>query len=505
LAVKILMAWLGQTDLGASRDEQRVGPGPIAGALDDRSFDRVVLLNNYPEGEAAHFATWLGKRTGGHPSLEIRPVDLPSPVDYSAIYKAAVEAIETVRTDHGPRVELTFHLSPGTPAMASVWLLLAKARYDAHLIDSSREHGVRDVEVPFEISAEFIPDILRASDRRIAGLAASTPPDTPNEAGIIGRSAAMQVVLDRAHSVAPRSVPVLIEGESGTGKELLARVIHASSPRRDREMVTINCGAIPDNLVESTLFGHVKGAFTGADRSKRGLFQSADGSTLLLDEVGELPPEAQVKLLRVLQEGEVTPVGSTAAQMVDVRMIAATNRTLVNEAASGSFRSDLYYRLAVAVLTLPPLREREGDLGLLIDHFLAKVNADQRDHDPGWRDRRLSPDARNLLLRHPWPGNVRELENTLTRAVIWCTGEVIRQVEMSEAFQNGLPTNGEMILDRPLSNGLDLRELQADVARHYLERALDEAVGNKSKAAKLVGLPSYQTFSNWLQKYGVES
>ena len=501
--MKVLLAWLGQTDLDAAADEQGVGRGPIAGAVEDRQFDRLVLLNTYGQDEAARYATWLGGRNGGAPALEIIPVELPNPVDYEAIYKAAVDAVEAVRSEHGRGVELSFHLSPGTPAMAAVWLLLAKARYDANLIDSSRAHGLRDVDIPFEISMEFIPEILRPSDRRIAGLAASTPPDAPDEAGIVGRSAAMQVVLERARAVAPRSVPVLLEGESGTGKELLARVIHTSSPRGGREMVTINCGAIPDNLVESTLFGHVKGAFTGADRSKRGLFQTADGSTLLLDEVGELPPDAQVKLLRVLQEEEVTPVGGTAAQKVDVRIIAATNRTLVDQAASGSFRSDLYYRLAVAVLTLPPVREREGDVGLLIDHFLARINADQRAHDPGWQDRRLSPNARNLLLHHPWPGNVRELENTLTRAVIWCTGEVIRQVEMSEAFQNGLPTNGEMILDRPLGNALDLRRLQADVARHYLERALEEAGGNKSKAAKLIGLPSYQTFSNWLKKYGV--
>ncbi len=502
--MKILLAWLGQTDLDAVDGERRIGRGPIAGAVEDRDFDRVLLLNTYSEDQAARFATWLGGRTNGRPALEIRAVDLPSPVDYVAIYKAAVDAVESARADHGPEVELTFHLSPGTPAMAAVWLLLAKARYDAELIDSSREHGLRDVELPFEISMEFIPEILRPSDRRLASLAASTPPAAPDESGIIGRSQAIQVVIERARAVAPRSVPILIEGESGTGKELFARFIHAASPRRGKGIVTVNCGAINDTLVESTLFGHVKGAFTGADRAKRGLFQAANGSTLLLDEVGELPAEAQVKLLRVLQEGEVTPVGGTAAEKVDVRVIAATNRKLVEEVANERFRSDLYYRLAVAVLTLPPLREREGDLGLLIDHFLAKINAEQREHDPRWIDRRLSPNARNLLLKHTWPGNVRELENTLTRAVIWCTGEVIRQVEMSDAFQHAIPANGEVILDRPLGPGLDLRDLQAGVARHYLERALKDAGGNKTKAAELIGLPSYQTFSNWMKKYGVE-
>ena len=501
--VDVLIAWLGQTDLDASVNESKVGRGPIAGAVEDRDFDRVLLLNTYPSDQAARYAAWLGARTEAMPALEVRQVQLPSPVDYAAIYREAVAAVESVRAEHGPATELTFHLSPGTPAMAAVWLLLAKARYDAKLIDSSREHGLRDVDLPFEISMEFIPELLRPSDRRLVGLAAATPPELPDAAGIVGRSPAMQVLLERARAVAPRSVPVLIEGESGTGKELCARFIHAQSPRRSHQMVSVNCGAIPETLVESTLFGHVKGAFTNADRAKRGLFQTANGSTLLLDEVGELPPEAQVKLLRALQEGEVTPVGGNAPEKVDVRIIAATNRTLVDEVAAGRFRSDLYYRLAVAVLTLPPLREREGDLGLLIDHFLARINAEQREHDPNWKDRRLAPGARSLLLRHPFPGNVRELENTLTRAVIWCTGEVIREVEMREAFQHGVPANGETILNRALGPGLDIRELQADIARHYLERAMKEAGGNKSKAAELVGLPSYQTLSNWLEKYGV--
>ena len=501
--MKLLLAWLGQADLDGVSNEQRLGAGPIAGAVAERSFDRLVLLNTYPEDEAARYAAWLGARTGGTPALEVRQVSLPTPVDYRAIFEEAVKAVERARADHGKDLDLTFHLSPGTPAMAAVWLLLAKARYDAHLIDSSRQAGVRDVELPFEISMEYIPELLRPSDRRLAGLAAAVPPESPAVDAIIGRSPSMQVILERARAVAPRSVPVLIEGDSGTGKELLARVIHAHSPRHARPMVAVNCGAIPGELIESELFGHLKGAFTGADRTRRGLFQTAHGSTLLLDEVGELPPEAQVKLLRVLQEGEVTPVGSTTPDRVDVRIVAATNRKLVDDVVAGRFRSDLYYRLAVAVLILPPLREREGDVGLLIDHFLAKINADQRAHDPAWQDRRLSPNARNLLLRHSWPGNVRELENTLTRAVIWCTGEVIRDVEMREAFQHGLPATGETVLNRQLGNGLDLRELLAEVAQHYLSRALKETGGNKSRAAELVGLPSYQTFSNWLGKYGV--
>jgi DNA-binding NtrC family response regulator len=296
---------------------------------------------------------------------------------------------------------------------------------------------------------------------------------------------------------------VLIEGASGTGKELLARAIHRASPRRDEPFVAVNCGAIPAELVESELFGHEKGAFTGADRARKGHFEEARGGTLFLDEVGELPTLAQVKLLRVLQEGELVRVGSSKPVPVDVRVLAATNRDLLAEVAAGRFRADLFYRLAVAVLRLPPLSERQGDLGLLVDALLAQVNRESAG-EPGYREKRLSAAARNLLLRHPWPGNVRELLNTLRRAAIWTPGEVIDAEDVQEAL---LPTPREPddgILHRPLGPELHLPQLLAQVARHYLERALAEAHGNKTKAAALVGLPSYQTLTNWLKRHGIE-
>jgi DNA-binding NtrC family response regulator len=501
---RVLLAWVGQTDLNAARDEATIGPGPIAGALLDRTFDAAVLLNSYPTDDVSHYLGWLGERTGGAPPVTLRPAALPSPVDYPAIYRAAVATVEEVRREHGERAQLTFHLSPGTPAMAAIWLLLAKARYGATLIDSSRQHGVRDVELPFEIAAEFVPALLRDSDRRVGDLAAALPPNDANFSDIVGRSETIRRAVDRARMVAPYAVPVLVEGESGTGKELFARAIHRASSRARGPFQAVNCGAIPATLVESTLFGHVKGAFSGADRPAMGIFRAADRGTLLLDEIGELPLEAQAKLLRVLQEREVTPVGGTSAVAVDVRVIAATNRTLVDEVAAGRFREDLYYRLAVGVITLPPLRRREGDLGLLIDHHLTRINRDQAEAVAGWKEKRLSPGARKLLLEHRWPGNVRELVNTLTRAVIWCTGEVIRESEMHEAFHRGVRNAGETILFRPLGDGLDIRDLQSEVARHYLERAMDKANGNKTRAAELVGLPSYQTLTNWLEKYGIK-
>jgi transcriptional regulator with GAF, ATPase, and Fis domain len=287
--------------------------------------------------------------------------------------------------------------------------------------------------VPFDIAAEFLPDVLQQADRRLNALSAGEAPERAEFSAIIYRSAVMDRLVTRAQKVALRSVPVLIEGESGTGKELLARAIHAASPRRDRPFIAVNCGAIPAELVESELFGHEKGAFTGAVRERKGVFEAADGGTLFLDEVGELPLIAQVKLLRVVQEQTLTRVGAAQPVRVNARIIAAANRQLLTEIHAGRFREDLFYRLAVAVLKLPPLREREGDLSLLMDRLLAQVNQEGRE-DPGYQQKNLSPGARNLLLTYSWPGNVRELLNTLRRAALWSEGATITREDAQEAL-----------------------------------------------------------------------
>jgi transcriptional regulator with PAS, ATPase and Fis domain len=315
----------------------------------------------------------------------------------------------------------------------------------------------------------------------------------------------MARLVQRARRVALRNVPVLIEGESGTGKELFAKAIHQASPRRDRPFKSVNCGAIPSTLVESVLFGHEKGAFTGADRLRKGVFEEAHGGTLFLDELGELPLDAQVKLLRVLQESKVTRVGSTSDIDVDVRVVSATNRTVIEEVEAGRFREDLFYRLAVAVLKIPPLRERAGDLGLLIDELLKKENQDAEKAEPGYVHKKLSTGARNLLLAHPWPGNVRELQLTLRRAAIWSDAVTISTEDIRESLLAVPHAKRRDVLGRPLGDGLNLPELLKEVARHYLGRALDEAAGNKTRAAELVGAPSYQTLSNWLKKYEVDA
>ena len=431
-------------------------------------------------------------------------VSLTSPTDFGEIYRQARQVVARVVAANRSGDDLAFHLSPGTPAMAAIWIILAKTRFPAELIESSIQHGVRTASVPFDISADFVPDLLTRPDRELERLNTGLPPEAPEFSAIIHRSPVMQRAIARARRAAPRSIPILIEGESGTGKELLARAIHRASPRRERPFVTVNCGAISPELVESEIFGHEKGAFTGANAARKGYFETADGGTLFLDEIGELPKPAQVKFLRALQEGEITRVGSASPIPVNVRLIAATNRSLTEEVAQGRFREDLFFRLAVAVIRLPPLREREGDAGLLLDRLLAQVNRES-ETEPGFVHKLLSPGARNILLAHRWPGNVREMLNTLRRAAVWSAGASINEDEARDAL---LPTSSaggvdDSVLSQDVTQGIDLSGTIDRVARHYLEQALNATGGNKTRAAELLGLPSYQTLTNWLKKYRI--
>ncbi len=252
---------------------------------------------------------------------------------------------------------------------------------------------------------------------------------------IIGSSPTFRAALAIAAKAARARVPILIEGESGVGKEVIAHAIHAASPRARMSMVTVNCGAIPQNLVESDLFGHERGAFTGAFDRHVGKFMSANGGTIFLDEISELPLEAQVKLLRVLQDGEIQPVGARLPSQVDVRVIAATNKRLIEEVEAGRFREDLYYRLNVVQLTIPPLRERVGDIQSLSRHLLDRIAA-----QPGLRDLGITNDAINLLARHDWPGNVRQLHNTLFRAAVLCDGDALTAADFPQL-------SGQLLLD----------------------------------------------------------
>jgi two-component system response regulator HydG len=317
-------------------------------------------------------------------------------------------------------------------------------------------------------------------------------PDTPT---IIGKSEAMKALLEMLTMVAPSDATVLIAGESGTGKELIARSLHVNSPRKDHPMVVVNCAAITETLLESELFGYEKGAFTGAHKRREGRFKQADRGTIFLDEIAETSPNMQAKLLRVLQEKEIQRVGSEEIIQVDVRIVAATNRDLEAEVANGRFREDLFYRLNVMPLTVPPLRERLDDIPLLADYFLKRYAKKNRKSVRGF-----TPLAMEMLLKYEWPGNVRELENAVERAVILLTGEHVteKQLPLNIVKQYG-GSDGSTPSSPPPADGT--RSLE-EVEKEAILATLKATGGNKSECARRLGI-TRKTLHNKLKSFGI--
>ncbi|HSL20033.1 MAG TPA: sigma-54 dependent transcriptional regulator [Vicinamibacterales bacterium] len=312
---------------------------------------------------------------------------------------------------------------------------------------------------------------------------------------IIGRSPVMLAVFQLVQTIAPTASTVLISGESGTGKELVARAIHFNSPRKDRPFVALNCGALPETLLESELFGHVRGAFTGADSNKKGLVEVAEKGTVFLDEIGEMSPIVQVKVLRVLQDRKFRRLGGTEETEADIRIIAATNRDLSKLVAEGKFREDLFYRINVIPVRLPPLRDRLEDIPLLAEHFLAKYAS-----QIGRKLSGISPEAMRLLQAYPWPGNIRELENAIERAVTLEAGSFVQASSLPEHVQSGTSGDGKdaVVLD----SGFDLERHVEDIEREYISEALRRAGGVKSRAAELLGM-SFRSFRYYMKKYNL--
>ncbi len=309
---------------------------------------------------------------------------------------------------------------------------------------------------------------------------------------IVGRSKRLLHVLDLASRVAQHDSTVLLLGETGTGKELLARAIHQNGRRKNKPFVTINCGAIPKELIESELFGFTRGAFTGAHTAKAGKIEMADDGTLFLDEVGELPLDMQVKLLRLLQNGEIEKLGSTSQAVVDVRVIAATHRNLPAMIEDGAFREDLYYRLAVVPLALPPLRERKEDIPELVQHLFRKLKTRH-----GHPDSTIAPALVSHLCNYRWPGNVRELENVLERMLVLSAGDQIGLRDLPEEMRQTTPAQGSFLFDLP-ENGISLE----GVERELLLRAIEKFNGNQTQAARFLDI-SRRTLIYRMEKHGL--
>jgi two-component system response regulator HydG len=413
--------------------------------------------------------------------LQKEPVDVAI-VDLMMPRVGGLELLEHVRAEH-----------------AGVEVVMMTAFGDVETaVKAVRAGAYHFLTKPFRSNDEVVLTITKAAERRRlvdrAAMLERRLEHLEKFGELIGNSSQMQEVYRLAVGVAPTSSTVLILGESGTGKELTARAIHQHSPRTRNAFVAVNCSAIPVDLVESELFGHVRGAFTGATATRPGLFETADKGTLFLDEVGDLPPLAQVKLLRALQEGEVKRVGSNEMRHVDVRVIAATNVDLGSRIAAGRFREDLYYRLNVVQISLPPMRDRREDIPLLAYHFLQKYAARS-----GSSIRRFSPEAMQVLESHRWPGNVRELENAIEHAVVFCKDGVIQPGDLPFSRKQSSSPEPQLVSAPPSSDSpaaqlsdLPYREAK-DRAVHafetsYFASLMQRSGGNVSEAARQAGL-----------------
>lgn len=490
-----LISWIGNTDIAGRATHS----GPLASILKFQPFSEVFLLHDQDENEVLELVDTL--RDISEARFFPTSVQLESPVHYPDIYMALSELLSNPPGD-ASFFNLHINLSSGTPQMTAVSILMGKTKYPAQFLQSTKEQGVQLADIPFDIAADYIPAVSRALDVKLTELTASDAPEMVAFGSIVTQDPKMQLLKQKAAVLASREVPVLIFGESGTGKELFARAIHNASSRADHKFVPLNCGAIPPELIDSTLFGHKKGAFTGAATNQAGVFEQAQKGTLFLDEFGELPLDAQVRLLRVLEDGSYRPVGAESEKHADVRLIVATNQDLPKAISEGRFREDLFYRVAVGVLNLPPLREREGDRRLLADMFMQQINEEAKTQ-PGYKDKKISAGAKNLILNHTWPGNMRELRSTLLRASLWGKNEEITEAELREAMITPASA-GDGVMDKDLSQGIDIQGIIGEIEAHYIKKALAITGGLKKDAAQLLGYNSYQNLDARIKKYGIE-
>jgi DNA-binding NtrC family response regulator len=511
----ILLSFVGNRDPYMEDSDQF---GPVLSLLEVRRFSRVVLFCTGPAYvERARSVEEIARRDMEFDNFRFVNVELDSPVDYEEVFRALKQRVTAIRDEEAHRrVSYSVLLDPGTPQMQTAWFLLVRGGFlDATLLQGIpprfaagayrvKEVDFTDTELPAvtirETPAAAVPPAAEHEAAYTPHAAVTAAAEVGGQP-VVARSEAFQAVLGEAGRVARYDVSVLIQGETGTGKNLIARYVHEQSPRRDAVFMYLNCSAISATLAESTLFGQKKGAFTGASSDRLGYFRSADGGTLFLDEVGDLPLEIQPKLLRVLEDGRMSPLGDDREYSVDVRIIAATNHDLARMVDEGTFRLDLYERLRQFSIYVPPLRERPADIPLLVAHFADRWN---RKYHEG---KQLSPEAMAQLIGHDWPGNARDIENLVidifARARGGVLGEEFLPLAVAGAGQgraaggddgaapaasqgtDGAVPRGRIHIP---AEGINIRELVSQLERDYYFAALEKADGNGERAAQLLGI-----------------
>ncbi len=493
------MTWIGDRDIEVAIGERT--SGPIANFLSNplSAIDRIVVLHELnEEPRLSDFWAWIRRHASAEVVRHAVP-DIEDSIAYTQLYPE-VQRIVHVELERDPAKTVYLNGSSGRPVKHAIFMLLATPNHRLQLVSCwSDKRPVAILQLPFAVAVDFAKS---TTSHTINAFSSGRPLSEKEQAAfsvITGDSDAMKSAKHVAASFAGHNIAVMIFGETGTGKELFAEAIHRASTRATKRFVPVNCGAIPESLVDAELFGAKKGSYTGADRDRAGLFHQADGGTLFLDEIGELPLQAQARLLRALSTtpNRIRPVGGLDEAEVDVRVIAATHRDIPSMVAAGKFRQDLWYRLSTAVIRLPPLRERGPDLETLIDLTWRRLMSDTS----GLTAQTLNAAAKRALRQHHWPGNVRELMATLTRIAIRAERAEVSAQEVKAAIEPMLATHDEdSLLDRPIVPGLfDINEILDQVKHRYISRALTAAGGNKSQAAHALGVPN-STLSDWLRE-----
>ena len=492
------MTWLGTADKNILTAPDQSELGPLRQVVEEKGFDTICLMSNRtPEITdqcVAALKKWKKK-------IQIKVFQYKDfdPTDYELVLKYTEETLCSILPETGNEEGvLTFFATPGTPMMVAVLCLMAERLPNVSLIQTSKESGVKYVKWS-------TPNFL--TERKVKQIEEASSAETPDcFRDLVVSSETMRVLLSQALRYARYNIPVLLLGETGTGKSMIAERIHNAS-KRTGKFVSVNCGAIPENLLEGELFGSAKGAYTGAS-DKKGKIAEADKGTLFLDEIGEMPLTQQVKLLQVLQEKKVTRLGENTPRDIDVRIVAATNRNLQQMVRDGTFREDLFYRLAVAMLKMPPLRDRgAADIIKAAENSLLTANR-MLFESRAKEYKSFSENVRLFISSQKWPGNFRELNSVILRAVLNSPGKELTVQDIRDAMldDSGMPCEdeGAPVLPQYRSDGqFNLEDALNRVEKHYIELALKDADRKKTEAARLLGIKNYQNLSTRMKKYGL--
>ncbi len=493
--------------------------GPVLTLLQERTFPFIYIFTTPNTIENAQKLQEEIARRSTITHTCIFNIDIPDPTDYEELFIHMDKLCREIKAKHKKQKAAYYiAISSGTPQMQTIWVLLSQSGlFPSTLLKITpprflRQHQKFVSEV--RLSLEKLPALSSLSPKQL-DVAATYLRKEKLEAergdlvlefsqySMIGKSTALGSIEDTIKAASQYDSAVLIQGETGTGKELVARAIHFNSPRKKEPFIVVNCAAIPESLVESELFGHEKGAFTGAIQQKKGKFELADKGTIFLDEVGDMPLTAQAKILRVLQDYEITKVGGVKAIKTNVRIIAATNKDLLGLIGEDKFREDLYYRLKVIDIKTPALRDRKEDIPLLAEYFLGRHNHIYK------QNKQLTPEALRLILEYPWPGNIRELENSIERAFVLSKGAVIKETDLSpeiNANQNDLKAQAHHQNIRKISiprDGINIDEYLQDLEKAFYEEAVRMKDGNREAAARLLKIKPHTFRKRAKEKFGL--